>query len=124
MGKNLYFKLSHATNASKVVWNNKEYKCIEQLYLPEALIMNSLKIGLKIDVYAYECLLLEYSAVLYKRTKRLPEEIKKQVFLYAHNTLMKLYKTEFEATMSPKWKKWHMIFSEKKYDAWKALGAV
>lgn len=40
------------------------------------------------------------------------------------NTLMKIYKTEFEATMSPKWKKWHMIFSEKKYDAWKALGAV
>lgn len=124
VGKNLYFKLSHATNASKVVWNNKEYKCIEQLYLPEALIMNSQKIGLKIDVYAYECLLLEYSAILYKRTKRLPEEIKKQVFLYARNTLMKLYKTEFEATMSPKWKKWHMIFSEKKYDAWKALGAV
>ena len=124
VGKNLYFKLSHATNASKVVWNNKEYKCIEQLYLPEALIMNSQKIGLKIDVYAYECLLLEYSAMLYKRTKRLPEEIKKQVFLYARNTLMKLYRSEFEATMSPKWKKWHMIFSEKKYDAWKALGAV
>ena len=94
------------------------------LYLPEALILNSQKLGLDVDVYAYECLLLEYSAMLYKRTKRLPEEVKKQVFLYARNTLMKLYRLEFDPMMNQKWKKWHELFSEKKYDAWKALGSI
>ena len=124
VGENLYFKLIHSNNASTKVWNDKDYKCLEQLYLPEILYANARKLGLSEDVYAYECLLLEYSSILFQRTKRLPEEIQQQVFLYARNVLMQLYKSEFDELMNSKWKKWNEIILEKKYNAWKALASI
>ena len=121
LGETLYYKLQHKNNASNVVWQKQNPKCLEQLYLPEQLASDGCCLNLPRDVYMYECLLHEYSSILKHRIDHMPDKIQKQVFLYARSVLMKNYKGEFQYEMDDKWKKWNNVFVEKRYDAWRAL---
>lgn len=121
LGETLYYKLQHKNNASNVVWQKQNPKCLEQLYLPEQLASDGYCLNLPRDVYMYECLLHEYSSILKHRIDHMPDKIQKQVFLYARSVLMKNYKGEFQYEMDDKWKKWNNVFVEKRYDAWRAL---
>lgn len=119
VGKTLYYKLSHEKNASKVVWNNKAYKCLEQVYLPESLIEDCRKLGIECDAYMYQCILLEYSGIMTSRISKLPIEIQQQAFLYAREVLLRIWNESFEKKMSPKWESWNKLIMEKKFKAWK-----
>ena len=126
VGETLYYKRIHADNASTKVWNDNDYKCLEQLYLPEILYNDSVTLlgAESADVYAYLCILLEYSAILYHRIKNLPENIREQAFLYAVNRLEGIYKPEYENSMSLKQKRYNKALIERHYKAWKVLSWI
>lgn len=124
IGECLYYKLDHANNASKKVWSNKEYKCLEQVYLPKSPITDCKKIGIKQDCYMYQCILLEYSSILVSRISNLPIGIQRQAFLYARSILQELYRPEFSEELLPKWRKWNTVIMEGKFEVWRALAGT
>lgn len=124
VGETLYFKLAHEHNASSVLWSNRKYKSLEQLYLPQLLIEEGRKIGLEIDVYAYECILLEYTKILVWRINELPLDVQKQAFLYAREVLSGMYREDFEMNMDVTWKMWNRVIRDKKFYAWKIMANI
>lgn len=121
VGKVLYFKLTHSSNTSSVVWSNKKYQCLEQIYLPLSLISDSAKLSLPIDGCFYQCILLEYSAILVSRISGLKPAEQEQAFLKAHQVLSELYREEYEACLTPKSREWNRTILDKKYLKWKNM---
>ena len=124
VGELLYYKLEHDNNASNKVWSNKDYKCLEQVYLPEALITDCLQLDIKQDAWMYQCILLEYTAVLAGRIAALPLKIQKQAFFYAGDVLRKIYKEEFEDELIDKLKPWNRVILNKKYYLWLEMAGI
>lgn len=124
VGETLYYKLDHEHNASSVLWSKRKYKSLEQLYLPQLLIEEGKKIGLGDDIYAYECILLEYTKILVLRINELPLEVQKQTFLYAREILMSMYKENYELDMDRAWKRWNRVIMDKKFNAWRIMANI
>ena len=72
----------------------------------------------------YQCILLEYASLLASRTNRLPQNIRKQAFLYASSVLKEHYRDEYDNEMTYECKKWNRIILEKRYDAWRNLAKM
>ncbi|HFI0592393.1 TPA: glycosyltransferase family 2 protein [Streptococcus suis] len=119
--KVLYFKLIHDDNASKKVWSEKDYKCIEQLYLAECMITDNRKLGLDEDAVFYQCMVQELSKMLSFRTRGLCEKDRVQVFLEAKNVLEKIYKEEYKDEMITDYIKLSEIVLKGKFVLWKYL---
>lgn len=81
--ESLYFYNIHSNNASKKVWNKSNIKSLDQFFLIKKLVEYGEKIGLPNDITLYEILLWEYTTVLYQRTRKLPKNIKKDIFYMA-----------------------------------------
>ena len=114
----LYYKQFHNDNASYVVWNLKNYKSLEHLYLIMNLVEDNKKLGLPEDVWFYQCVLHECSFILSLRVRKLDEQTRKMVFLKACDILNILYKKEYEDSLTEKNKLWQRIFSQKEYKLW------
>jgi hypothetical protein len=84
VGEPLYYKLVHATNASKVLWNSANAKSFEAFYLAKySADFAADKLGLKNDVTLMQQLMFEYSAMLSSRTTKLTETQRKAIFTLA-----------------------------------------
>ena len=70
--------------------------------MPESLILDCKKLGIKSDHYMYQGVLLEYSAILVNRISNLPMDIQKQAFLYARDVLEKNYQMKFDEELPSK----------------------
>jgi len=118
----LYYKQFHSGNAFEVVWNDKNSKCLEQLYLVINLIETSHKLGLQDDAWFYRCVLREFSTIFYQRIKNLDEQTKQTAFLKACEILDSLYRSEYSKVLDEKDSMWHRTFSQKEYTLWVLLG--
>ena len=118
----LYYKNFHTNNASFVVWNLKNYKCIEQLYLVINMIEDNKRLGLQEDVWFYQCIMREFSTILSQRIRGLDEETKQAVFCRACDILETLYKEEYDLLLLESNKLWQRAFSNREYRLWLLLG--
>ena len=120
----LYRKQFHSSNAFSVVWDNKNYKCLEQLYLVMNLVETNKRLGLPEDVWFYQCVLHEFSKIFYQRMCGLDENTKQMAFLKACEILNKLYKPEYLDSLKDKDRLWHRAFAQQEYTLWRLLGEV
>ena len=123
-GEILYCKLVHENNASVKVWNNRNYKSLEQVYLVEELIDASKKIGLVDDVYLYRCILHELSYTLEGRIRKLDHPVKKQAFLKAREILLSVYNEKYYELLNASEREWHDALMHKRYFKWLALARI
>lgn len=117
----VYYKQFHEDNASFVVWDLKNYKCLEHLYLVMNLIEDNRKLGLPEDVWFYQCVLHEFSFILSLRVRKLDELTRKMVFLKACSVLNELYRPEYDAFILEDKRIWQRAFSKKEYKLWLLL---
>lgn len=120
----LYTKLIHENNASSVVWSNKNYKCLEHIYLLEEIVCTSSKLKLENDIFFYQCLVRELSEILVTRVEGLPENIKKIVLVRASDLLNRFYKNEYESAMLKKYKIRSQIIRNKNLKSWLLLPMI
>lgn len=123
-GEILYWKLAHENNASVKVWNNRNYKSVEQIYLVEELIEANKELGLAEDVYLYRCILHELSYTLEGRIRKLDHPVKKQVFLKAREILLSVYSDEYYGLLNTREKEWHDAIMQKQYYKWLSLARI
>ena len=121
LGDTLYFKLQHAKCAQNLLWSNKSYKCLDQLYLAMNLIVDNQKLKLPQDRLFYLCVLSEYSNTLSCRTAGLPDKERELVFLKAGDVLRKLYRKEYTVEMDYITKIKNDALISKKYELWKSF---
>lgn len=114
----LYYRNHHSSQASKKVWSNKKYKCLEQLYLIEQLVRDNMKNGIDNDLWLYLNVLLECSTIMVKRIDGLDDKVKRQVFLRVNRLLDGLYKKEYEKQLKGEWKVKSDVILKKRYDLW------
>lgn len=81
----IYIKRSHGNNASLSVWNSKNSKCIDQLFLPMLIEEIKKENGVCDSVFGYYTILQELGPMLYRRTKGLTELEVKSAFVIASN---------------------------------------
>lgn len=118
----LYYKNFHERNASFVVWNLKNYKCLEQLYLVINMIEDNRKLGLVEDVWFYQCIMRELSGLLVQRTRELDSYTRQLTFLKACSILEELYREEYELMLSDENRLWQRVFANREYKLWQLLG--
>jgi glycosyltransferase involved in cell wall biosynthesis len=88
-GEPLYYKLSHSSNASKVLWNAANPKCIEAFYLAKYSADYGLNVlGLKNDRVLMKQLMYEYSVMLSSRTSKLTKNQRQAIFALASDDLI------------------------------------
>lgn len=78
LGDVMYYYCLHGLNASKKIWNHSRLKCLDELYLLQAIM--KLSPPDDADIQTVHALLYETGGVLWSRTRRLPSKIKKAVF--------------------------------------------
>lgn len=77
----LYVKINHHNNASKVVWNRAKLKSIDQLWLAQQLVDYGIKdLGLCADEILLHSLLYEYGPQLFSRTYGLDYKTRNVIF--------------------------------------------
>lgn len=117
----LYYKQFHEENASYVVWDLKNYKCLEHLYLVMNLIEANKALGLPEDAWFYQCILHELSFILSLRVRKLDQQTRQMVFLKACNIVNDLYKEEYYDSLTPEKRIWHRALIQKEYKLWLLL---
>ena len=115
----LYFKRFHSSNSSFTIWDVKNNKSIEHLYLSMDIIEVNDLLNLPRDIWLYECLMREYGFILSLRIRYLEENIRKNVFLKACDILSELYKDEYYEELSDENREWQSIFANREYKMWK-----
>jgi len=81
LNKIVYHKTTHATNASKTLWQNSNIKSVDQYWLVRSVCdYASYSLHMPMDVFTYELVLRELGAMLVSRTKGLSPKIKYAVF--------------------------------------------
>lgn len=114
----MYFRIFHDNQASNKVWSNKDYRCLQQLYLIESLVSDNNNFSLENDIYLYLNVLLECSNIMVQRIDKIDNSIKKYVFLRVNSLLKQIYKDEYSKMINKKWKLKSDIILNLKYDAW------
>lgn len=81
VGACLYNKTEHTTNASKTLWNDRNYKCIDQYFLAFQLAeYGTQELNLPIDASLYKQLLLEMD-FLWSRTRHIGIRYREALFV-------------------------------------------
>lgn len=83
-----YFKCNHENNTSKSVWNSKSYKSIDQIYLTDYLFKDC-KAKKTDDLLLEKIVLNELGSMLMVRTKSLPNDVRKLIFCYSKEIILK-----------------------------------
>ncbi len=81
----MYFYYVHASNASKILWNDSNPKALDQLFLTMWFVEYSKLLGLEVDEWTYRIVLEELGVYLYSRTLKLEPEIVEAAFSIACN---------------------------------------
>lgn len=118
----LYHKHFHNQNASFTLWNLKDYRCLEQLYLVLNMLEINNKLHMKTDVWFYQCIMRELSGMLVQRTRKLDETTKQMVFLKACQIVEQLYCKEYDKDLLIENQIWQRIFLNKEFALWKLQG--
>lgn len=112
LNKCLYNKTEHKKNASKVLWNEKEYKCIDQYFLTFKLAEYGKKeLRLTTDAALYGQLIQEM-CLLWERTKHIGKKYREALFVLCAQQMREYakqlpapyshlanYRSEFEKNM-------------------------
>ncbi len=91
----LYYKESHAENASKTVWNAANYKCIEDWYLIQSLSNSYFKLGLDDKEFLFKHILKECGELLVSRISKIDLDCQMQIFQEIYQLLGSLYDTSY-----------------------------
>ena len=117
----LYYKRSTKRNASKTVWNARNNKCLEHIYLIEYCIEAYINLGLDDKTYLLERVLVECSSLAYERTKMLDKLTQKQVFLKCCQIVNELIQNGANQIAYSRYNNLIKIFQNKDYTGWKLL---
>jgi len=80
-GDALYYKCEHGANAAKTLWKTGDIRSADQYWLAESFVRYANDVlGMKPDALVYQVLLKEWSYLLYGRTRRLPNDIRRAIF--------------------------------------------
>lgn len=120
----LYHHTIHKSSASKTLWNDKNAKSLDQLFLPLLIAKYSKQVlNLKDDAFLYKRILHEYSAMLYLRTKNL-WGVRKSLFVVAAKILAD-YKQEInKSELSHFEKSAEKDFENRTFLKWKIDGLI
>lgn len=110
----LYYYRKNTASLSRNKKNYKNYKCIDQLFLPYELIKTY---AADINKYNFNNLLFEYGPMLFFRTRYLSKEIKKAIFVIACEYINTF---KIDVTNSD-YKKLLYSFKNKKFILWKLI---
>lgn len=89
IGRKMYYKHEHVTNAARTLWDSGNMKSLDQYYLVlECLRINDLYM-LPRDETVYRLILSEFSWMLGHRTELLSKNVRRAVFVMACTTLSK-----------------------------------
>ena len=124
IGEGLHYRIMHKNQLTRTAWAEKNYKCLEQLYLIEQLVDDNMENGLNDDAYLYMNVLLECSGVMVGRISKMEEEVKKQVFVRVYKLLSGLYKNEYAKYLKGEWKLKSDVIMKKRYDLWRMEGCL
>ena len=122
IGKALYNKTIHETNASKVVWKNQNIKAVDQYYLAKQLADYSIyNLSKSIDNLLYNVLLTEWSHYLWVRTRGLNKTIRNSVFVLASDYIKHLHSQANIKTFNKKLQIVAKAFLNRNYVQWKLI---
>lgn len=110
----LYYYRKNLKSTSRDKKNYKNYKCIDQLFLPSELIKTY---NVDINKYNFNNLLFEYGPMLFFRTRYISKEIKKAIFIVACEYINTF---KIDVTTSD-YKKLLYSFKNKKFVLWKLI---
>ena len=116
----LYMYYVHPGNASVTVWRSDPKKCTDQYFLVDFLCRYSNKLGVEEDDNFKELVMHELGEMLWERTKGVPDEIRKAIFVKACT----LIDTYVGTTYTPKKLDDKLLFDSfknRKYKEWKAV---
>ena len=110
-----YIKLSHENNASKVLWNNRQIKCIDSYFLAKSLADYADKyLDMHNDEILFRLLCYEYLVMVHNRTSCLPKKLRESVFVLTSNDFNKRF---LDKNFSPSYKFYKQgIKALKEYD--------
>lgn len=77
----LYYSNYTGKNASKILWRDNDYRCLQQIYLCKSLIEGYRDLGFTDDEYIFCRVLGELGKLGSNRMKNLDDTVKKQAFL-------------------------------------------
>lgn len=110
----LYYYRKNIASLSRNKSNYKNYKCIDQLYLPQELIK---MYGIKINDRNFDNLLYELGPMMFFRTRYLDKNVIKSIFIEGCN-----YINNFEInSINIKNKKLYYSLKNKKFLLWKII---
>lgn len=116
-----HYRNMHKNQITKKISKDTENRCLDHLYLIEALIDDNTKFGLDNDIYLYLNVLHECSTIMVKRMEQLNNELKEQVFLRVYYLVNRLYNSNYDIYLKGKYKIINDIILNKRYDLWLLL---
>lgn len=116
-----HFRNEHQNQITKTIGKDKQFRCLEHLYLIEELVAANSLFDLKNDVYLYMNVLLECSTIMVNRIENLDGKVKEQVFLRVYKLVSNVYKEEYAKKLTGKYKLISRIILKKRYDLWLML---
>lgn len=120
----LYSKVTHRSNASHIIWNNGNPKCIEQLYLLKELIEASDKLGLPRDIMLFRCILRECSKIMVTRISGLEELSRIAVFADTRELIEELYCDKYKECITGREQEFLESILVGDFDRWELLGRI
>lgn len=112
----LYYYCIHDNNISKSIEKTKNIKSLDQLFLTIELSNLSRKLDLKNDDELYYCLLYEFSTLLWLRTRKINNKLRREVFQYACDFMQTM---NDNYTLNEDFKIASNIFNRQDYTGWK-----
>ena len=115
------YGLVYRRNADSITAHHEEtVRCLDTLWVMQAILQKRADEGEKCDEIIYEELLKHFSDISWIRIRRQPQKIKESFFCAAAYYLEQERKNIKEDTISPKMRKLDKIFSEKKEKLWES----
>lgn len=119
-----HYRNMHEGQITKKINKDREYRCLDHLYLIEALVKDNDSFNLDNDIYLYLNVLLECSKIMVNRIDNLEDNVKEQVFIRVYKLVKSVYKNEYEEYLNGYYKIVSNIILNKRYDLWLLLKNV
>ncbi len=120
INEDLYYYNIHQNNASKKIWSKQSVKSLDQFFLIKKLVEFDRSIGIEDDNALFQILLYEFGPVLYYRTRKLPQKLRKSIFVMAKK-LLESIKTDSFVEYNKDFKLLKNAYDRNDYNLWKLI---
>lgn len=120
----LYYSNYTGKNASKILWRDNDYRCLQQIYLCKSLVDGYRKLGFDDYEYLLRRILGELGKLGSSRMRNLDDMVKRQAFLVCCDIVSDIDSFTGHSNFSDVEDYVLSVFKNRDYNGWKLLGEI